>query len=138
MAEVTMWMEEDGMRTSISVEAESKDQALSTVLGYVAPSMSTNGAVTIVDLVTLPLELEQSMSTEELDDYMLRTFRRQYAVNTGNDPALVQSVTYRKRKLLLNNIVQYNVYGAVIEPDPEPVEPTPEEPPVEEPPIPTE
>ncbi len=136
-----MWMEEDGMRTSISVEAPTKDQALSTVLGYVAPSMSTNVITYQLKLITMPLALEESMTSEELDLYLFNAFRRQYAIDTGNDPENVLAVPYRKRKLLMNDIVQYILGGEVWEADPnqpDPEEPTPEEPPVEEPPIPTE
>ncbi|MDG4750613.1 hypothetical protein O7630_06665 [Micromonospora sp. WMMD718] len=129
------------MRTSISVEAPTKDQALSTVLGYVAPSMSTNVITYQLKLITMPLALEESMTSEELDLYLFNAFRRQYAIDTGNDPENVLAVPYRKRKLLMNDIVQYILGGEVWEADPnqpDPEEPTPEEPPVEEPPIPTE
>ncbi|WP_433232377.1 hypothetical protein ACQP2H_10490 [Micromonospora sp. CA-248260] len=86
------------------------------------------GIVYVVMLIQLPMELEQSMTTEELDQYMFTQFAKRYAQNSKRSASEVKRVIYINRTEEDFGLVQYTVYGEVDQRPAPPPEPDPEEP----------
>jgi hypothetical protein len=87
--------------------------------------------VYVVMLIELPIQLEQSMTTEQLDQYMFTTFAKRYAQSSKRPASEVKQVIYVNRTELDFGLVQYTAYGAVDQSPPPPPEPDPDEPPTD-------
>ncbi|MEU1602677.1 hypothetical protein [Micromonospora matsumotoense] len=78
----------------------------------------------VFQYIELPLEVEQAMTTEELDTYIETEFKKKYVRTSGRPATDILEVIYMNRQERPNYMVRYSVYGIADQTDhPEPPPP---------------